>query len=663
MNKDFSVQCFRSSKVYDTKQEAIDVLKTIQSSDGSIVLARYKDSTGVVKTLIAPNCNLDGISDPGLKAANYTIYDPDVVGKVDPNSGGTGEIFNDYENNKATGQYSHAEGHGTTASGKYSHAEGNSTATGECSHAEGQNTTASGSEGSHAEGLLTIASGSSSHAEGNGTTASGRYSHAEGSGTTTQNDYEHAQGSYNKSNTGTSDNQKTIHSIGIGTLSLKKNAVEVMANGDVYINGLGGYDGTNYSSAKTLQESIPEPYTLPTASSDTLGGIKIGNGIKIDGSGVASAVGMVDTNSIGNGEIFNYYSVTYKNKATGQYSHAEGYNATASGFYSHAEGRDTHASSSFSHAEGYYTTASGDYGSHAEGFQTTASGDYGSHADGHNTTASGIASHAEGSATTASGTVSHAEGSATTAAAYCQHVQGKYNTIFSSESPTTYSATTRAFIIGNGTTDSAKGDAFYVLFNGETHADGAYSGSGADYAEMFEWSDGNTNKEDRVGYFVTLDNDKIRLANQNDNYILGIVSGSPMVIGNNPMRWQGKYLDDEWGRPVYENIEYDEQVPMTPDDEGYDPESKEPQMKIVKRQAYVRKQNPEWNGTQEYSLRTNRDEWACVGLMGQLLVRQDGTLKAGGFCKVSESGIATNSDYGYYVMKVNSDSQALVMFN
>ena len=479
MNKDFSVQCFRSSKVYDTKQEAIDVLKTIQSSDGSIVLARYKDSTGVVKTLIAPNCNLDGISDPGLKAANYTIYDPDVVGKVDPNSIGNGEIFNYYSGtykNKATGQYSHAEGYNATASGFYS------------------------------------------HAEGSGTEASGTSSHAEGSGT------------------------------------------------------------------------------------------------------------------------------------------------TASGLHSHAEGRDTHASSSFSHAEGYYTTASGDYGSHAEGFQTTASGDYGSHADGHNTTASGIASHAEGSATTASGTVSHAEGSATTAAAYCQHVQGKYNTIFSSESPTTYSATTRAFIIGNGTTDSAKGDAFYVLFNGETHADGAYSGSGADYAEMFEWSDGNTNKEDRVGYFVTLDNDKIRLTNQNDNYILGIVSGSPMVIGNNPMRWQGKYLDDEWGRPVYENIEYDEQVPMTPDDEGYDPESKEPQMKIVKRQAYVRKQNPEWNGTQEYSLRTNRDEWACVGLMGQLLVRQDGTLKAGGFCKVSESGIATNSDQGYYVMKVNSDSQALVMF-
>lgn len=112
MNKDFSLQCLRNSKVYETKQEAIEALNSVQSSDGSIVLARYKDSTGKIKTIIATNCNLDGISDPDLKSANYTIYDPDVVGKVDPNSDGTGEIFNDYENNKATGKYSHVEGYG-----------------------------------------------------------------------------------------------------------------------------------------------------------------------------------------------------------------------------------------------------------------------------------------------------------------------------------------------------------------------------------------------------------------------------------------------------------------------------------------------------------------------------------------------------------------------
>lgn len=38
--------------------------------------------------------------------------------------GSIGEIFNDYTNNKASGDYSHAEGYNTTASGHYSHVQG-----------------------------------------------------------------------------------------------------------------------------------------------------------------------------------------------------------------------------------------------------------------------------------------------------------------------------------------------------------------------------------------------------------------------------------------------------------------------------------------------------------------------------------------------------------
>lgn len=151
------------------------------------------------------------------------------VGKVDPNSkGGTGEIFNYYENNKATGDYSHAEGSNTTASGYGSHAEGfETTASNDSSHAEGENTTASG-EGSHSEGIYTIANNAS----------------------------EHAQGNYNKSNAGSTEDLKTIHSIGVGTKEKRMNAQEVMRNGDHYVLGIGGYDGTNPESAQTLQEVI-----------------------------------------------------------------------------------------------------------------------------------------------------------------------------------------------------------------------------------------------------------------------------------------------------------------------------------------------------------------------------------------------------------------------
>ena len=44
----------------------------------------------------------------------------DLVGKKVSN----GEVFNDYTNNTATGDYSHAEGHGTIASGENQHVQG-----------------------------------------------------------------------------------------------------------------------------------------------------------------------------------------------------------------------------------------------------------------------------------------------------------------------------------------------------------------------------------------------------------------------------------------------------------------------------------------------------------------------------------------------------------
>ena len=39
---------------------------------------------------------------------------------------------------------------------------------------------------------------------------------------------------------------------------------------------------------------------------------------------------------------------------------------------------------------------------------------------------------------------------------------------------------------------------------GATYASAAYNSSGADYAELFQWLDDNTNNEDRAGLFVTL---------------------------------------------------------------------------------------------------------------------------------------------------------------
>lgn len=71
---------------------------------------------------------------------------------------GGGEIFNDYDNNIASGLYSHAEGCDCTVTVLAGHAEGHKcTVTGDYGHAEGDGCTVIGVAG-HAEGLGTIAS-------------------------------------------------------------------------------------------------------------------------------------------------------------------------------------------------------------------------------------------------------------------------------------------------------------------------------------------------------------------------------------------------------------------------------------------------------------------------------------------------------------------------
>lgn len=97
---------------------------------------------------------------------------------------------------------------------------------------------------SHSEGGGTVAYGSRSHAEGYGTCAFGNCSHTEGQQTYTSNAAEHAEGNYNLSTANT-----TLHSVGIGTYSARKNAHEITLDGKHYILGVGGYDGTNVTTS------------------------------------------------------------------------------------------------------------------------------------------------------------------------------------------------------------------------------------------------------------------------------------------------------------------------------------------------------------------------------------------------------------------------------
>lgn len=102
-----------------------------------------------------------------------------------------------------------------------------------------------------AKGYTTTASGDYSNAEGNDTVANGPNSHVEGFQTRTFNSSEHAEGKWNKSNA------NTISSVGIGSAhDDRKNAFEIMQNGNAYLYGVGGYDGTNPFDATPINQLI-----------------------------------------------------------------------------------------------------------------------------------------------------------------------------------------------------------------------------------------------------------------------------------------------------------------------------------------------------------------------------------------------------------------------
>lgn len=469
-----------------------------------------------------------------------TINNVSILGSGNITAGGVGwsgtgsyaEKFN-YVINEASGDYSHAEGQGTTASGYVS-------------HTEGEGTTASGYF-SHAEGSDTIAFGITSHAEGRGWTSS----------------------PYTFVRTATQHQYTSSSSIEVGSLLTDGNGIYC------YVRNKSGS-----SSSYT--------YTF--------------NG---------------DFTTTANASVSLY---TVSGIAYGDYSHAEGWETIAYKECSHTEGAGTVTLSECAHAEGSYCMAWG-YASHAEGNYTTASGNY-SHAGGHST----IANH-------------------------YQYVVGKFN--ISTAGPTSLSDTTTSaglFIVGIGTRDS-RSNGFRVNPAGNVYGVGSFNTSGADYAEYFEWLDGNPDNEDRRGRFVTLDEDKIRCATIDDDYILGVVSAEPSVVGDvHSEEWHNRYLKDIYGNKIVEVVEVEE----TTDENG----------EIIP--AYTERRwvlNPDYDPNATYISREERPEWAAVGLMGKLVVIDDGTCQINGYCYPKNDGIATFSKEktNYRVMKRLDDTHIKVL--
>lgn len=188
-----------------------------------------------------------------------------------------------------------------------------------------------------------------------------------------------------------------------------------------------------------------------------------------------------------------------------------------------------------------------------------------------------------------------------------------------------------AFIIGNGT-GTTRANAFRVSYAGGVYGLSAFSASGADYAEYFEWVDGNPNGEDRRGLFVTLAGEKIRLATAEDTYILGAVSANYCFVGDVQSElWQGMYLTDVFGEKIVETVA----VPETTD---------ETTGRTIPAHEYETFQlNPDYDPAQDYISRENRPEWSPVGLVGKIVMVDDGTCEVNGFCTAGEGGKATKA--------------------
>ena len=189
-------------------------------------------------------------------------------------------------------------------------------------------------------------------------------------------------------------------------------------------------------------------------------------------------------------------------------------------------------------------------------------------------------------------------------------------------------------------------DPEHILYgDGTSNADGAWSSSGVDYAEYFEWADGNPDNEDRVGKSVSLVEEKIKIAESGETAI-GIVSGRPsFTAGNAGLRWNQKYQKDEFDRYIMEDYvvvyweEDDFEELYNVMEKGVLIAKKTVKKKKTIKHSYAtedvpdgltvpdratrttqqrRKPNPSFDADLVYVPRIERKEWSAVGVVGKL---------------------------------------------
>jgi hypothetical protein len=167
------------------------------------------------------------------------------------------------------------------------------------------------------------------------------------------------------------------------------------------------------------------------------------------------------------------------------------------------------------------------------------------------------------------------------------------------------------------------------------------------FAEMFEWHDGNPNREDRAGCTVALFQDKIVLSSDCPYHleaedIIGVIGGdntSVAAISNaSPYEWHGKHLRDEYHRLKWEPQVMVEWIdPDSSFRHWYEADRIPDGITVPDNATYYR---DEWKGhklfreilseefknpareVEPYLPRWERPDWGIVVILGRAIVRE-----------------------------------------
>ena len=208
--------------------------------------------------------------------------------------------------------------------------------------------------------------------------------------------------------------------------------------------------------------------------------------------------------------------------------------------------------------------------------------------------------------------------------------------------------------------DGSSNVEFILRGDGQGYAENSWLDDSVDYAEYFESSTGAVAE---IGRAVVLAENKVRYydASTDDaSNIIGITrpkkeARGPAAHGMAWSHWHKKYLTDDYGRYIMEDVtvwEWDEVKYADGDDlpEGkevgdvkieagacheYKQLAKEPDWtppeNATKSTSSIRKINPDYNEAldDDYKSREDRDEWWLIGLLGQVPVKANEPTRPG----------------------------------